>query len=243
MSTNMVRNAERPVSEKQDLVPEILRRLDTIRNVTNRNPSRRPVNELVSTILSQHTSDSNTSRAFKSLRKRFPTWTEVIDAPVEEVVDAIRSGGLARQKAPRIQAALEQVVDRDSKQPNAKLMSQLEPLPADDALKWLTSFNGVGPKTAACVLLFAVGKPVVPVDTHVHRVSRRLGLIEMKTSADKAHQELLELVPSGEAYRFHIHLIRHGRATCKARFPRCGSCILRDICDYGRFEYREYEIA
>jgi endonuclease III len=234
MSKNTSTNSERNAAEKQDLVLEILQRLDSVRQIKPRRPSRKPVDELVSTILSQNTSDSNTSRAFSSLKERFPTWTEVIDAPVDVVVDAIRSGGLARQKAPRIQAALEQVVARGATNPNQALMKQLEPLSSDSALHWLTSFNGVGPKTAACVLLFAVGKPVVPVDTHVHRVSKRIGLIGQRTNAEKAHHELLELVSPEDAYKFHMHLIHHGRSTCKARNPRCPDCVLLDICDYGR---------
>jgi endonuclease III len=234
MTKNTTTNTERNTAEKQDLVLEILRRLDTVRTINSPKPSRKPVDELVATILSQNTSDSNTSRAFASLKDRFPTWTEVIDAPVDDVVEAIRSGGLAQQKAPRIQKALQQIIDRKAKDPNDALMRQLEPLTSDTSLEWLTSFNGVGPKTAACVLLFAVGKPVVPVDTHVHRVSKRIGLIGQRTNAEKAHHELLASVSPDDAYPFHMHLIRHGRTTCKARSPRCSDCILLDICDYGR---------
>jgi endonuclease III len=221
-------------SKKLELVPEILKRLDDIYSVSDWSPSGKPVDELVSTILSQNTSDSNTHRAFTSLRSTFSSWTDVIDAPTVEIAEAIRAGGLADQKAPRIQTALEQLVDRDSIDPNADLLEQLLNQTSSDALNRLKSLQGVGPKTAACVLLFAVGQPVVPVDTHVYRVSQRIGLIGQKTNANQAHDELLEIVPDDEAYRFHMHFIHHGRATCKARNPKCGACVLNDICLYSQ---------
>jgi endonuclease III len=193
-------------------------------------PSKRPVDELVSTILSQNTSDTNSARAFASLRRRFPTWNDVREAQTEAVADAIRSGGLAEQKAPRIQHALAQILDSENPDTNVALQHRLETLELESALGELTPLPGIGPKTAACVLLFAVGLPAIPVDTHVHRVSKRIGLISAKTNADKAHIELARIVPADRAYDFHVYLIRHGREVCKARSPRCEACVLADIC-------------
>jgi endonuclease-3 len=185
-----------------------------------------PIDELVMTILSQHTSDQNTERAFASLRAAFPRWEDVIDAADAKVANAIRSGGLANIKAPRIRKALADVRERIG----GFDLSFLADLPVDDARDWLTSLDGVGPKTASCVLLFSLDRPVMPVDTHVHRVTLRLGLIPAKTSAERAHQLLEALVPDGEHYAAHLLLIRHGRATCHARRPRCPSCVLVQCC-------------
>jgi endonuclease-3 len=192
-----------------------------------------PVDELVATILSQHTSDINTDRAFASLKARFPTWPEVIAAPTGEVVEAIRSGGLANQKGPRIQQVLASILaeygtfDLDS----------LADLPVREARARLTAINGVGPKTASCVLLFSLGMPALPVDTHVHRVTRRLGLIDDKLSADRAHEELESLLQGDrdQTYAFHMHLIGHGRTVCTARRPYCDRCALASRCDYVQF--------
>ncbi len=193
-------------------------------------PSGNPVSELVSTILSQNTSDTNTARAFASLKERFPGWQDVVDAPANEVVDAIRTGGLANRKAPRIQNALSEIHDRYG----AYTLDALAGMTTNDARKELTSIDGVGPKTAACVLLFALGKPALPVDTHVYRVARRTGLIDERTNTDRAHATL-EAMMDGDAdrtYRFHMEMIAHGRAICHARNPRCAICPIRSACDY-----------
>src|SRR5215203_385591 len=193
---------------------------------------RPPVDELVATILSQHTSDANTDRAFASLRSRFPTWQQVISAPVADVADAIRSGGLANQKAPRIQAALLSVREQNGGFDLDSLASKT----VRQARGQLTSLHGVGPKAASCVLLFSLGMPAMPVDTHVHRVSRRIGLIEERTTAEAAH-EALEAQLDGDRdriYSFHMHLIHHGRTICTARRPYCERCSLTDLCDYAR---------
>lgn len=218
---------------KRLLVPVILERMDTCWTPSDWVPSGKPADELVATILSQNTSDTNTERAFASLRKTFPRWIDVIEAPVEEVVDSIRAGGLAQQKAPRIQQALRQLVKSEDDDPNESLLRKLRHMSSDEAMEWLTGMPGVGPKTAACVLLFAAGKPVIPVDTHVFRVSKRIGLIDSSVDANRAHSELQHIVPPEESYRFHMHLIHHGRNVCKARNPRCRDCIILDLCDYG----------
>jgi endonuclease-3 len=185
---------------------------------------------LIATILSQHTSDLNSGRAYASLKRAFPGgWEQVRAATVGDIADAIRSGGLAEMKAPRIKGLIQDVHDRTG----GTDLELLYGMPTDaERLSFLKSFRGVGPKTAACVLCFNMGRPVIPVDTHVHRVSARLGLIGAKTTADRAHDELLGLLSERDAYSFHVHLIEHGRRICHARRPACSECPLRMRCDY-----------
>ncbi|MGC8836972.1 MAG: endonuclease III domain-containing protein [Anaerolineae bacterium] len=185
-----------------------------------------PIGTLVSTILSQNTNDRLRDQAFRRLRERFPTWEAVRDAPVEEIARAVQVSGLGAQKAQRIKAALERITEERG----TLSLDFLQEMPLEEARRWLTSFNGVGPKTAAIVLLFALGMPAFPVDTHVHRVSKRLGLIPSRASREKAHGILEALLPPATYYPFHINIIRHGRAVCGARRPQCERCILRDLC-------------
>jgi endonuclease-3 len=189
-------------------------------------PSGDPMAELVLTLLSQHTSDHNSGRAFHRLIERFPSWEAVIAAPTGEVEDAIRPGGLAPTKAPRLQELLRAVRERT---PDFDL-GLLSTLPLPEAKQWLRALPGVGPKTAACVLLFALGRPALPVDTHVDRVSRRLGLVPPKASVDHAHEILEAQLAPDEVYAFHVDLIQHGRRTCAARVPQCATCPLLDRC-------------
>lgn len=191
---------------------------------------RDPLSELVLTFLSQATSDTNSHRAFESLRERFPTWAEVADAPIEAVVDAILSGGLANQKAPRIQAVLKEVYESEG----IYSLDRLHGLSSEDAASYLRQFHGVGPKTLACVLLFSMGRPVLPVDTHVHRVTSRLDLVPPRTSAARAHALLQALIPPHETYAFHVRFIRHGRRICHAQRPECPACPLLEECPEGR---------
>jgi len=193
-------------------------------------PHLDPVSELVSTILSQNTNDQNRDVAFQRLCARFVTWEAVRNADVDQVIDAIRPAGLANQKGPRIQAALHRIAEERGE----LTLDFLADWPLEEARAWLTAINGVGPKTAAIVLLFSLGRPAFPVDTHVHRVSRRLGLIEPNTTREKAHGDLEQLVPPDDYYAFHLNLIRHGRQVCISRKPRCEMCVLRDVCDYYR---------
>jgi endonuclease-3 len=187
-----------------------------------------PIATLVSTILSQNTNDVNRDRAFERLRERFPTWEKVRDAPLDELVEAIRPAGLAPTKAPRIQEALRRITDKQGEIE----IGFLGDMALEEARAWLLDIPGVGPKTAAIVLLFALGMPAFPVDTHVHRVARRLGLIPEKTNREKAHVLLEDLVPPNIYYSFHLNLIEHGRAICHARTPECARCVLQDRCAY-----------
>ena len=187
-----------------------------------------PLSELIAVVLSQHTSDVNSARAFESLRARFPDWESVRRAPAAEVADAIRSGGLAVLKAVRIQRILDQVLEARGE----LSLDFLRDLPLDEGRALLRSLDGVGPKSAACVLLFSLDKPAMPVDTHVHRVAGRLGLIDRRVSADAAHELLEPMVPPEEVYSFHVNLIRHGRVICKAQRPRCPECPVNALCAY-----------
>jgi endonuclease-3 len=187
-------------------------------------PHGHPIAELVRTVLSQNTSDTNRDVAYARLRERFPLWEEVRDAPPEAVIEAIRPGGLANTKGPRIQAILREISN------DVPDLDWLADAPRDEAVGFLVSLPGVGRKTAACVLMFALGRPEIPVDTHVHRVARRLGLVPAKATAEQADRLLHELVPAGLRTRLHVGLIRLGRQICKAPTPRCNVCPLKDIC-------------
>lgn len=183
---------------------------------------------LIATVLSQHTSDVNSGRAYHRLLEAFSSWEAVRDAPVEAVEEAIRPGGLAQQKAPRIQHILRVLSDR---MPGAPLsLAGLEKLSVEEGLAQLQDLPGVGPKTAACVLLFSLGKPAFPVDTHVWRVSQRLGLIGPGTSANAAHVQLTAQIPPEWRHTMHVDLISHGRRVCFARRPACEACGLRSEC-------------
>lgn len=185
-----------------------------------------PLDELVSTILSQNTNDNNRDRAYHALRSRFPTWEAVRDAEPAEVIEAIRPAGLANQKGPRIQQALQEI----TRQRGELSLDFLSEMGTAGAHAWLTALHGVGPKTAAIVLLFALGMPAFPVDTHVHRVSGRLGLRSEKMNADAAHAHLAALFSADQYYAAHLNLIRLGREVCHARRPDCPACPLQDIC-------------
>jgi endonuclease-3 len=187
-----------------------------------------PVDELVSTILSQNTNDVNRDRAFESLRLRFPSWEEVRDAVPEQVIQAIRVAGLANQKGPRIQEALRSI----TQQRGSIDLNFLTELSQEEAHDWLMSFKGVGPKTTAIVLLFSLEMPAFPVDTHIYRVSGRLGLRPEKMNLEQAHKHLSKLFPPEAYYAAHLNIIRLGREVCQARRPSCPICPLNDLCDY-----------
>jgi endonuclease-3 len=235
-----------PVAEPRDqergsLVEHGLRIHDALRGHYGEAPPRPvqdPLSELVQTILSQNTADVNSDRAFASLMRRFEgDWEAVRTAPVVEIADAIRIGGLAEIKAPRIKSVLTQVVDRTGELD----LDFLRAMSLEDGRSFLRALDGVGPKTAACVLLFACGKPAMPVDTHVFRVSQRLGLVDAKVSPEQAHALLESITPPSSVYSLHMQLIRHGRETCKAQRPRCSACPVSADCRY--FSVREVEPA
>ena len=189
-------------------------------------PAGAPIAELVLTLLSQNTSDSNSGRAFIRLLNEFPDYESLLDADVKKIEKAIQPGGLAPTKAPRMQAMLREVWSRRG----SFDLAFLQEMPLEEARAWLRSLPGVGPKTAACVLLFSLGMPALPVDTHVHRVAIRLGLIPEKSTPEKAFELLEPMLKPDEVYPFHIQLIKHGRRTCSARKPKCSACPLAAGC-------------
>jgi len=225
-----------PDSSSQ-LDPTLLDRFDDVERILDATYGPRilhergdPVSGLIGTILSQSTSDINSSRAMETLRDRFPAWNDVTEAAVEDVRDAIRSGGLANIKAPRIQAALHTIGKRRSDMD----LIFLKQMPVDDAMTWLTSIDGVGPKTAACVLLFNLGMPVMPVDTHVGRVMTRIGILPDRTSTLRKQRMLEALIgpDPNRVYAVHVETIEHGRLICRSQRPQCPICPLKDHCDY-----------
>ncbi len=185
-----------------------------------------PMDELVSTILSQNTNDRNRDVAFFALKGKFPSWEEVRLAPVEEIIDAIRPAGLAPQKGPRIKEVLNQI---HAERSNLDL-SFLADLPLEDARQWLLKFKGVGRKTAAIVLQFSLNRPAFPVDTHIYRVTGRLGLRPEKINLEAAHDLMESLIEPADYYAAHLNLIRLGRETCHAAKPNCQVCPLNDLC-------------
>lgn len=189
-----------------------------------------PLDMLVQIILSQATSDTNSGRAYESLKAHFPTWTDALAGSETALADAIRSGGLANQKARTIKSVLRQIKDENGTLDLSFLNDRATP----DAVRYLSSFRGIGPKTVACTLLFACRKDIFPIDTHIFRVLRRVGLIPQKCTDERAHEIMDERVPKGKHYSFHVNLIRHGRTLCRPRDPQCERCPVVEYCDYGQ---------
>jgi endonuclease-3 len=187
------------------------------------------IDELVLTVLSQHTSDINRDRAFAGLKERFATWEEVHTAPVNELADAIRPGGIADVKAGRIKKILADIEAREG----SLNLERLHDLTDEEVEEYLVELPGVGPKTAACVLVFSMGRAAFPIDTHVHRIAQRLGWIDPKMTAEAAHRTLAPAIPPQLRYDLHVAFIDHGRRVCKPRFPRCTECVLLDVCPTG----------
>ena len=194
-----------------------------------------PVSELITTVLSHSTTDANQFRAFDALRARYPSWDDVLRAPTAEVEETVRVAGLASQKAPRIQAILDRIAD-DPRGPDLEWLGEV---PLAEAMAFLTSLPGVGPKTAGCVMCFCFDAPVVPADTHVHRIALRTGIVPPRASAVAAQDRLSRRVPPEMAYATHMRMIRHGREVCLARRPRCAGCVLLELCPTGRRLMRE----
>jgi endonuclease-3 len=198
-------------------------------------PHFAPLDELILTVLSQNTNDRNRDVAYTRLRARFPDWQAVVEAPAEEVEEAIRPGGISRVKSRRIKAMLGAIAE----EVGTLDLDWLATAPREEAIEFLERLPGVGRKTAACVLLFSFDRPEMPVDTHVYRVASRLGLIRPGASFEEAHDTLLALTDPADVYELHINLIRHGRRICTARNPRCPECPLLRLCPYGRERVRE----
>jgi endonuclease-3 len=209
---------------------EIARRLDDAQGHIAWRRHHDPVSELVTTLLSHNTTDANQLRAFEALRTRYPIWDDARRAPTAEVAETIRVAGLANRKAPRIQ----QVLDIIAADPRGSDLEWLGDVPLDEAMAFLTSLPGVGPKTAGCVMCFCFNAPVVPADTHVHRIALRTGIVPPRSSAALAQERLSRWIPPDLTYATHMHLVAHGRTICTARSPRCAECPLLDLCPEGR---------
>jgi endonuclease-3 len=207
-------------------IAEVLRLLGREYGFPEWQPGADPLSELIGAILSQNTSDVNSKRAFESLLDTFGSWERVAQATSDEIAEAIRCAGLSRIKAPRIRAILDRVLeDRGSLD-----LGFLGEIPLSEAKAWLEGLPGVGPKTAACVLLFSLGRAALPVDTHVYRVSKRLGLIDSGASPEEAQRLLEDMLPAEAIYQFHLNMLGHGRSVCRAKRPLCDRCVLEGGC-------------
>ena len=217
-----------PSPDLLKLAEEVTKRLDDFYGVPVWRTPLPPIDELVSTILSQNTNDNNRDLAFNRLKQKYATWEDVRDAPEKEVIEAIRPAGLANQKGPRIQNVLREI----TAQRGTLDLSFLRSLPPSEIKSWLLQFKGVGPKTAAIMVQFALDKPAFPVDTHIYRITGRLGLRPPKMSVEQTHQHLEALFRPETYYNLHLNIIRLGREICKARNPLCEKCPLKDLCQY-----------
>ena len=220
----------REANEAPDSIPYIIQNLRAVYGVPQLERDLDPFDALIETILSQSTTNINSRRAFESLKHRFPTWDAARRARTSSIEEAIRSGGLAKQKSVIIKNILNDIY--------AKLgsfdLSFLKQMPLEEARDFLSSFKGVGPKTVACVLLFSCARPVFPIDTHIFRIARRLGLIPEKGSDAEAHRMMEAMLPEERFYEVHVNLIRHGRKVCRPQNPLCEDCCLLDYCHYYR---------
>ncbi len=215
------------MSELRQKTAEVIEVLESAYGVPVRRSERDPLGTLIATILSQNTNDINSGAAYRSLRAAFPTWADVLAAPVADVARSIERGGLSNQKAARIQSLLQTLRDEHG----TLSLDHIGALTDDDAFSALRRHKGIGVKTVACTLLFALDRDVCPVDTHVHRLANRLGLVQTR-HADETFTALRPLVPTGKAHSLHVNLIRHGRQVCRPTHPACGVCVLYDLCEY-----------
>ncbi|RJQ42287.1 MAG: endonuclease III [Gaiellales bacterium] len=213
-------------------LPVIIRLLDREYGRQEWEPRFPPIDELVFTILSQNTTDVNAGRSLESLKARMPAWEDVAGARVADIADAIRPGGLADTKARYIQEALAGILAGQGSLDLAFLSGMAD----REAIAWLTRFRGIGVKTASCVLLFSLGRPVMPVDTHVYRVNKRLDFISEGVSRDDAHGLMTAITPAEDVYSFHVNTVTHGRRVCRARNPRCDTCVISALCPSEVFE-------
>ena len=221
-----------PGSDLRQQALEVHQRLLNYYGIPTWQPGLSPISELISTILSQNTNDLNRDRAFRRLQATFPTWEKVRDAELEKVVDAIRSAGLGNQKGQHIQAVLREI----TAQRGHLELDFLKAIPRTEALAWLQQFKGVGPKTAAIVLQFSLGIPAMPVDTHIYRITGRIGLRPERMSVEQTHTQLESLLPPETYPAAHLNLIRLGREICHPRQPDCPACPLNDLCEYALWQ-------
>ncbi len=210
------------------IIPYVIQNLKAVYGVPQLETGLDPLDVLIQTILSQSTTNINSHRAFESLKRRFPSWEDARRARAASIETAIRSGGLARQKSVRIKNLLNEIYERRG----SLDLSFLSNAPLEEAKEFLASFKGIGPKTVACTLLFACNRPVFPIDTHIFRIARRLGLIPEKGSDHEAHRLMTALLPEDRFYEVHVNLIRHGRRVCRPTKPLCEQCCLLDYCLY-----------
>jgi endonuclease III len=218
--------AEITLNQAPESFPYIIQNLKAVYGVPECEPRLDPLDVLVQTILSQSTTNINSDRAFESLKRRFPTWEQARRARATSIETAIRRGGLARQKSVRIKKLLNEIYQRRG----SLDLAFLRTAPIEEAIEFLASFNGVGPKTIACTLLFACDRPIFPIDTHIFRIARRLGLIPEKGSDQEAHIRMTAMIPAGRFYEIHVNMIRHGRKVCRPQNPLCEQCCLIDYC-------------
>lgn len=220
----------------QDKIRTILRLIQKAYGRPPRLVKSDPVDEVIRTVLSQNTSDTNSLKAFGILKGSFRSWDTLLKIDTRTIAKLIRHAGLANIKAKRIKGILAEIRKREGR----LNLAALEDMPADDAAAYLRSLRGIGPKTAACVLLFSFAKPVMPVDTHIFRVAKRLGLIGRAASIEEAHAVLTAVAPKDLIYEFHLGIIEHGRRTCKAQRPLCGRCVLYGVCSFAlKAQYRK----
>ena len=222
--------AEETTAVVEKPVQYIIQNLERTYGVPENQRPSDPLDMLIQIILSQATSDINSHRAFAQLKKRFPTWDAVLRGREATLAAAIRSGGLANQKAAVIRDLLRQIKERHG----STDLSFLHDMPTEEAAQYLAQFRGIGPKTIACTLLFACRKEIFPLDTHIFRILRRVGLIPPKCTDERAHEIMNQLVPKGKFYSLHVNLVRHGRTLCRPRDPQCMSCPIVEYCDYGQ---------
>jgi endonuclease-3 len=211
----------------------IIQNLKAVYGVPQCEPDLDPLDVLIQTILSQSTTNINSHRAFESLKQRFPDWESARRARVTSIEAAIKSGGLARQKSIRIKQLLNEIYQRRG----SLDLSFLVTAPLEEAVEFLSSFKGVGPKTVACTLLFACNRPIFPIDTHIFRIARRLALIPEKCSDEQAHRLMTAMIPPGRFYEVHVNIIRHGRKICRPQNPLCEQCCLVEYCRYYEKNY------
>jgi endonuclease-3 len=218
------------LAEKRLQTKHITQNLEATYGIPRNTSPDDPLDELILTILSQSTSDINSQRAFDSLKKRFPHWESVRRARPASIAAAIKSGGLANTKSVVIKNVLNQILARRGKLD----LSFLHAAPINEANEFLLSLKGIGPKTAACVLLFSCNRPIFPMDTHILRITKRIGLVPRKSNDLSAHKIMESLIPPKKHYSLHINLIRHGRKICRPRDPLCDQCSLQEQCEFGQ---------